>query len=109
MRHKMNHYLPELKPASVRQRIFLLVIILCISRIGVAQVYTNKETGKKNNALIDSIEHKGWPYVLPIQGKKTTAIGTQFHANKHFMVRGEYGFPGSRTHFLIGLQYRSGL
>lgn len=36
-------------------------------------------------------------------------VGSQFQLNPHFMLRGEYGFLGSRTQFLIGLQYRFGL
>jgi hypothetical protein len=36
-------------------------------------------------------------------------IGTQFQLNKHWMLRGEYGFLGSRQQFLGGLQYRFGL
>jgi len=39
------------------------------------QVYTNKEAGKKNEALVDSIKHEEWPYALPVMGKKTTARG----------------------------------
>jgi hypothetical protein len=36
-------------------------------------------------------------------------VGSQFQLNKHFMIRGEYGFLGSRQQFLCGLQYRFGL
>jgi len=36
-------------------------------------------------------------------------VGSQFQLNKHFMARGEYGFLGSRTQFLVGVQYRFGL
>ncbi len=36
-------------------------------------------------------------------------LGTQFQLNKHFMVRGEFGFLGSRQQFIGGLQYRFGL
>lgn len=36
-------------------------------------------------------------------------VGTQYQLNKHWMLRGEYGFLGSRTQFLAGLQYRFGL
>jgi hypothetical protein len=35
-------------------------------------------------------------------------IGSQFQFNRHFMIRGEVGFLGSRTHVLAGLQYRFG-
>ena len=36
-------------------------------------------------------------------------VGTQFQLNKHWMIRAEYGFLGSRSQFVGGLQYRFGL
>lgn len=36
-------------------------------------------------------------------------LGTQYQFNKHFMVRAECGFLGSRTQFMTSLQYRFGL
>ena len=36
-------------------------------------------------------------------------LGTQYQHNKHWMVRCEVGFLGSRTQVLAGLQYRFGL
>jgi hypothetical protein len=36
-------------------------------------------------------------------------VGSQFQINKHFMLRAEYGFLGSRQQFMTGLQYRFGL
>ncbi len=36
-------------------------------------------------------------------------VGTQFQYNKHVMLRVEYGFMGSRTQLITGLQYRFGL
>ena len=36
-------------------------------------------------------------------------MGAQFQLNKHFMLRAEYGFLGSRQQFMTGLQYRFGL
>lgn len=36
-------------------------------------------------------------------------IGTQFQLNKHYMLRAEYGFLGSRQQFMTSLQYRFGL
>ncbi|MGC3944309.1 MAG: hypothetical protein QM762_07305 [Chryseolinea sp.] len=40
-----------------------------------AQVYSNKEVGKKNADLIDSIKSTEYPYALPIWGKKAAARG----------------------------------
>jgi opacity protein-like surface antigen len=36
-------------------------------------------------------------------------LGTQYQISKHFMIRAEYGFLGSRQQFIAGLQYRFGL
>jgi hypothetical protein len=36
-------------------------------------------------------------------------VGSQFQLNKHWMIRLEYGFLGSREQFIGGLQYRFGL
>lgn len=36
-------------------------------------------------------------------------IGSQYQFNKHFMVRFEYGFLGTRQQIITGLQYRFGL
>jgi hypothetical protein len=36
-------------------------------------------------------------------------IGTQYQHNKHWMLRAEYGFLGSRQQVIAGLQYRFGL
>jgi hypothetical protein len=36
-------------------------------------------------------------------------IGSQFQINKHFMLRAEYGFLGTRQQFIGGFQWRFGL
>ncbi len=36
-------------------------------------------------------------------------IGGQYQYSKHWMLRAEYGFLGSRQHCFVGLQYRFGL
>jgi len=36
-------------------------------------------------------------------------LGTQYQHNKHWMIRFEFGFLGSRTQIITGLQYRFGL
>ena len=36
-------------------------------------------------------------------------VGTQYQYNKHWMIRAEYGFLGSRNQVIAGLQYRFGL
>ena len=44
-----------------------------------------------------------------LKDKWNFIIGTQYQINKHFMLRAEYGFLGSRQQFIGGLQYRFGL
>lgn len=44
-----------------------------------------------------------------VKDKWNFIVGSQFQLNKHFMVRAEYGFLGSRQQFLTGIQYRFGL
>jgi len=36
-------------------------------------------------------------------------VGSQYQLNRHFMLRAEAGFLGSRTQFMSSLQYRFGL
>ena len=44
-----------------------------------------------------------------LKDKWNFVIGSQYQFSKHFMVRAEYGFLGSRQQFMTGLQYRFGL
>lgn len=44
-----------------------------------------------------------------LKDKWNFIVGSQFQLNKHFMLRAEYGFLGSRQQFLGGVQYRFGL
>lgn len=53
----------------------LLVAMLCVSASAFSQVYSNKEVGKKNQALADSIKKTEYPYALPIWGAKATKLG----------------------------------
>jgi hypothetical protein len=43
------------------------------------------------------------------QNKWNFLVGSQFQINKHWMIRAEAGFLGTRKQFLTGLQYRFGL
>ena len=40
-----------------------------------AQVFSNKEVGKKSVSLADSLKHSKYPYALPIWGDKATKRG----------------------------------
>ncbi len=53
---------------------FLLCLFGVLAQ-GFSQVFTNKEVGKKNQELIDSLKVTEYPYALPILGKKATAAG----------------------------------
>jgi hypothetical protein len=41
-----------------------------------------------------------------LKDKWNFIVGTQYQLNKHFMLRAEYGFLGSRQQFMTSLQYR---
>jgi hypothetical protein len=53
----------------------LTVCAIFLSSIVFGQVFTNKEVGKKNKVLIDSLEQTEYPYSLPIWGAKATKAG----------------------------------
>lgn len=59
---------------NLKGLIFLMVILLPFSH-GFGQVFTNKEVGKKNQALSDSLKQSDYPYSLPIWGDKATKAG----------------------------------
>jgi hypothetical protein len=53
----------------------LMVCVTTLSSVALAQVFTNKEVGKKNADLADSLKHSEYPYSLPILGAKATKAG----------------------------------
>ncbi len=63
-----------------------------------------------NEALTDD-KHASVQYSLDKRPKDmwNFIIGTQYQHNKHWMIRAEYGFLGSRQQIITGLQYRFGL
>lgn len=58
----------------MKSLILPLLAIISLSS-SYAQVFTNKEVGKKNQALADSLKSSEYPYVLPIWGDKATKAG----------------------------------
>jgi|WetSurSiteA1Bulk_404760.scaffolds.fasta_scaffold00498_8 hypothetical protein len=58
-------------------KISISAYILCVFMIGpvFGQVYTNKVVGAKNEAYVDSLKTKEYPYALPILGAKAAARG----------------------------------
>jgi len=63
-----------------------------------------------NEALTDD-KHASVQYALDKRPKDmwNFIVGGQYQHNKHWMIRTEYGFLGSRQQIITGLQYRFGL
>ncbi|MFN8255908.1 MAG: hypothetical protein U0W24_09490 [Bacteroidales bacterium] len=60
------------------KRIFFTFLIACyLTNISNAQVFSNKEAGKKNEVIADSLKVVEYPYILPIWGEKVTQKGFQ--------------------------------
>lgn len=53
---------------------FVLILVVASASV-FAQVFTNKEVGKKNQELADSLKQSEYPYSLPIWGNKATKAG----------------------------------
>jgi len=56
-------------------RAVLLTVLMACATVVNAQVFTNKEVGKKNATLADSLKRSKYPYALPIWGDKATKRG----------------------------------
>jgi hypothetical protein len=54
---------------------FFLIACMALAAAAQAQVFSNKEVGKKSAALADSLKHSKYPYALPIWGDKATKRG----------------------------------
>lgn len=63
------------------------------------------------DSAVDNAENSDLDYTLDKEQAKlwSMTVGSQFQLNKHWMVRGEYGFSSGRQQFFMGLQYRFGL
>jgi hypothetical protein len=63
------------------------------------------------SATVDNAENSTVQYSLEKRPAQmwNFMVGGQYQHSKNWMLRGEYGFLGSRQHFFIGLQYRFGL
>jgi hypothetical protein len=59
----------------MRKILFTCFISITILSSAHAQVYSNKEVGKKNQELTDSLKTATYPYILPIWGQKVTEKG----------------------------------
>jgi hypothetical protein len=63
-----------------------IAVVICACLPAFAQVYSNKEVGKKNEEQIDSLKNTDWPYSLPILGKKATKAGYKLPLSAGFNV-----------------------
>jgi hypothetical protein len=63
------------KIKQVFRKTTLVFFLAILSSVVFAQVYTNKEVGKKNEELKDSLKRTEYPYSLPIWGKKVAKLG----------------------------------
>lgn len=63
------------------------------------------------SGAVGTIETSTVQYSLDKRQKKmwNFIVGSQYQINKHWMIRAEYGFLGTRNQFIGGLQYRFGL
>jgi hypothetical protein len=61
-------------PSSTKWFLIFLLFTLSLQN-SFGQVFTNKEVGKKNQALSDSLKTAEYPYSLPIWGDKATKAG----------------------------------
>jgi len=67
--------LDNCKPKQLIRKTMLMFFLATLSTIVFAQVFTNKEVGKKNAVFIDSLKKSEYPYSLPILGAKATKAG----------------------------------
>jgi hypothetical protein len=63
------------------------------------------------DAAVSNLESSSVQYSMDKRPKDAWnfIVGGQYQLNRHLMFRGEFGFLGSRTQFMGGLQYRFGL
>lgn len=77
----------------------------------------NELLNKANNLLVElaegvsSLASSEVQYSLDkrLKNKWNFIVGSQYQINKHWMLRAEVGFLGSRNQVIAGLQYRFGL
>src|SRR6187399_222936 len=67
--------LDNCNPKHFFRKATLMFFLAILSSAVFAQVFTNKEIGKKNAVFIDSLKKSEYPYSLPILGAKATKAG----------------------------------
>ena len=59
----------------MKQKLLISIILFLTVNVAFAQVFTNKEVGKRNQSKKDSLKTAEYPYTLPIWGAKATNAG----------------------------------
>ena len=75
----------------------LLIAVMTWVAAADAQVFSNKEVGKKSAALADSLKQSEYPYALPIWGDKATKRGFSLPYSAGLSVQ----YFGQRSDILI--------
>lgn len=75
----------------------LVIALTSFAAVANAQVFSNKEVGKKSAALADSLKHSEYPYALPIWGEKATKRGYSLPYSAGLSVQ----YFGQRSDILI--------
>jgi hypothetical protein len=103
---KVDAWWEGLSPADQRNPVNLAKYNTANAALATAGNILNAASQAVTNAGNSSIQ-----YSLEKQQKDkwNFLIGTQFQLNRSWMIRAEYGFLGSRTQFIGGLQYRFNL
>jgi len=77
---------------------FLPLLVLNFVTLGLnAQVYSNKVLNEKDKARLDSIASEEYSYLLPIWGKKVTALGFDLPYSAGFSLN----YLGQRSELII--------
>ena len=99
----------------MKKPILLILTCLLLGITSYAQVFTNKEVGKKNAALADSIRKTEYTYILPIWGAKAAKKGynlpysagfsAQYFSSENSLIINNLnvGFNGGTMYNLDGL------
>ena len=82
---------------AVRSIFLLPSVIFFYVDASVAQVFTNKVVGQRNQELIDSLKNSEYPYALPIWGAKATQAGYKLPYSAGLSVQ----YFGSKSDLII--------
>jgi hypothetical protein len=72
---------------NMKWNLLTLLLLVLSFQNSFSQVFTNKEVGKKNQDLADSLKKSDYPYALPIWGDKATKAGYSLPYSAGFSVQ----------------------